>query len=158
MIRSIEFRAMNTAVMLAAEGEGAIAGMYAAKVFIDECEQRFSRFLPASELSELNRSAGNWCQVSNELMDMLQLSIMYHHETNGIFDPSILSDLKRIGYDRSMNEIRANGAASNAPVSKRTAQPAFNEIGIDVNEKRVHLPHGLEIDLSGIAKGWIVEK
>jgi len=158
MIRSIEFRAMNTAVMLAAEGEGAIAGMCAAKVFIDECEQRYSRFLSASELSELNRSAGNWCQVSNELMDMLQLSIMYHHETNGIFDPSILSDLKRIGYDRSMNEIRANGASKPAHASNRTSRPAFNEIFFDFTDNRVRLPRGLEIDLGGIAKGWIVEK
>ena len=109
MIRSIEFRAMNTSVMLAAEGEGAIAGMYVAKTFIDECEQRFSRFLPASELSDLNRSTGEWIQISDDLMDMLQLSMKYHIETNGIFDPSILSDLKQIGYDRSMDEIRANG-------------------------------------------------
>lgn len=50
MIRSIEFRAMNTTVLLAAEGERAIEGMQAARIFIDECEQRFSRFLPASEL------------------------------------------------------------------------------------------------------------
>ena len=117
MIRSIEFRAMNTSVMLAAEGEGAIAGMYAAKTFIDECEQRFSRFLPASELSELNRSAGDWIQVSDDLMDMLQLSMKYYTETNGIFDPSILSDLKRIGYDRSMDEIRSSGVRNIGHVS-----------------------------------------
>jgi len=85
MIRSIEFRAMNTSVMLAAEGEGAIPGMYAAKSFIDECEQRFSRFLPGSELTELNHSAGDWLQISKELMEMLQLSMKYHNETHGIF-------------------------------------------------------------------------
>jgi FAD:protein FMN transferase len=109
MIRTIEFRAMNTSVMLAAEGQGAIAGMYTAKTFIDECEQRFSRFLPASELSALNRSAGNWIQVSDDLLDMLQLSVRYYTETNGIFDPSVLSDLKRIGYDRTMDESAVVG-------------------------------------------------
>src|ERR1044071_7657539 len=104
MIRSIEFRAMNTSVMLAAEGEEAVAGMYVAKTFIDECEQRFSRFLPASELSDLNRSAGEWVRISDDLMDMLRLSMKYYMETNGIFDPSVLSNLKQIGYDRSMDE------------------------------------------------------
>ena len=158
MISSIEFRAMNTSVMLAAEGDGAIPGMYAAKMFIDDCEQRFSRFLPASELTELNRYAGTWLQVSEELMDMLQLSVKFHQETKGIFDPSILSDLKRAGYDRSMTEIRANGVRSLPGISNRVPHPAFDEISFDIDSRRVRLPRGLEIDLGGIAKGWIVEK
>ena len=158
MIRSIEFRAMNTSVMLAAEGEGAIPGMYAAKSFFDECEQRFSRFLPGSELTELNHSAGDWLQISKELMEMLQLSMKYHNETHGIFDPSILTDLKQAGYDRSMDEIRANGASLASSVSKRSSRPAFAEVSFDPAENRVRLPYGLEIDLGGIAKGWIVEK
>jgi FAD:protein FMN transferase len=158
MIRSIEFRAMNTSVMLAAEGQGAIAGMYAAKTFIDEHEQRFSRFLPASELSDLNRSAGEWFLVSDDLIEMLRLSMKYYSETNGIFDPSILSDLKQIGYDRSMDEIRANGASIPTIISNRTSRPAFHEISFDLLNHRIRLPRGMEIDLGGIAKGWIVEK
>src|ERR1041385_1289891 len=158
MIRSIEFRAMNTSVMLAAEGEGAIPGMYAAKTFIDDCEQRFSRFLPGSELTELNHSAGDWLLISNELMEMLQLSMRYHRETYGIFDPSILIDLKQAGYDRSMDEIRANGASLPSGSSKRDPRPAFQEMSFDLAANRVRLPRGMEIDLGGIAKGWIVEK
>jgi len=42
--------------------------------------------------------------------------------------------------------------------SKRTSRPAFNEIGFDPTDNRVRLPRGMEIDLGGIAKGWIVEK
>jgi FAD:protein FMN transferase len=158
MIRSIEFRAMNTPVMIAAEGEGAIPGMYATKTFIDECEQRFSRFLPASEVTELNHSAGDWLQVSDELMEMLQLSMKYHYETHGIFDPSILTDLKQVGYDRSMDEIKTNGVSVPSGISKRTSRPAFREMSFDLAENRVRLPYRMEIDLGGIAKGWIVEK
>ena len=158
MIRSIEFRAMNTTLLLAAEGELAIEGMQAAKSFIDECEQRFSRFLPASELTELNRSAGEWLRVSDDLMEMLQLAAKYHQETSGIFDPSILADLRRAGYDRSMDDIRANGAGSTSVVTKRTSQPAFGEISFDLADRRVRLPRHMEIDLGGIAKAWIVEK
>jgi thiamine biosynthesis lipoprotein len=158
MISSIEFRAMNTSVMLAAEGDGAILGMYATKLFIDDCEQRFSRFLPASEVTELNRYAGNWLQVSDELMELLQLSMEYHKSTKGIFDPSILSDLKQAGYDRSMDEIRAQGVHDLPEVSNRLSRPPFDEISFDIDNRRVRLPRGLEIDLGGIAKGWIVEK
>lgn len=158
MIHSMEFRAMNTTILLAAEGERAMEGMQAVKVFINDCEQRFSRFLPESELSTLNHSAGDWHTISDDLMDMLQLSMKYYFETRGLFDPSILTDLKWTGYDRSMDEIRANGEYSSPLASKRTSKPAFHEITFDSAHNKVRLPRGMEVDLGGIAKGWIVEK
>jgi thiamine biosynthesis lipoprotein len=156
VIRTIEFRAMNTSILLAAEGERAIEGMQAAKTFIDESEQRFSRFLPASELTELNRSAGEWIVVSPDLMEMLQLAVKYYSETDGIFDPTILRDLKRVGYDRSMDDIRKDGVTSFD--STRTSGPGFREMEFNLAESSVRLPRGMEIDLAGIAKGWIVER
>ena len=158
MIRSIEFRAMNTTVMLAAEGGLAIEGMQATKSFIDDCEQRFSRFLPASEVTELNQWAGRWHKVSDELFEMLQLSVKYHQETGGIFDPAILKDLKRAGYDRSMDEIRSTGLVAGGPASVPSWRPVFLSIELDRASRQVRLPHGMEIDLGGIAKGWIVKQ
>jgi len=158
MIRSLEFRAMNTTIMLAAEGERAIEGMQASKSFIDECEQRFSRFLPASEVTEMNRSAGDWLQISDELLEMLQLAQKYYEETHGIFDPSILADLKHAGYDRSMDEICAKGAADPASAPLRTSRSAFTKIELDPAGKSLRLPRGTEIDLGGIAKSWIVQQ
>jgi FAD:protein FMN transferase len=158
MIRTIEFRAMNTTILLAAEGELAIEGMQAAKAFIDECEQRFSRFLPASELTEINRFAGEWTPVSDDLMEMLELAQKYYQETEGLFDPSILPQLKLAGYDRSMDEIRMHGAVEAASSSRRPSRQAFEQVNIDPIAKRFCLPHGIEIDLGGIAKGWIVNQ
>jgi thiamine biosynthesis lipoprotein len=158
MIQTMEFRAMNTAIVLVGEGEGVFHGMQAAKQFIHESEQRFSRFLPASEVSALNASAGQWHAVSSELMDMLQLSMKYYFETKGLFDPSILSDLKSMGYDRSMDDIRAQGGTTLSHASKRTSRPAFHEMELNPADNLVRMPYGMEIDLGGIAKGWIVEK
>lgn len=151
-----EFRAMNTSVLLALETyDGGADGLQAAQNFIQNCEQRFSRFLPNSELSRLNQCAGEWRSVSADLMEMLTLSLKYYEETNGLFDPSILPDLKRVGYDRSMDEVRGR---ITAPASKRTPRPALSEIEFDLPRERVRLPRGVEIDLGGIAKGWIVDK
>ncbi len=159
MMQTLEFRAMNTNVLLAAEGhDWAVVGLQATKAFIEECEQRFSRFIEESELSALNRSAGTWANVSKDLMDILIQSLHFYEETEGLFDPSILPDLKRVGYDRSMNEIRAEGYRSTGPASKSVQRPSFTEIEIDPSDSRVRLPKGMEIDLGGIAKGWIVEK
>jgi FAD:protein FMN transferase len=156
-MQMLEFRAMNTSVVLAAEGQDrTVAGLHATRAFIEESERRFSRFLPESELSRLNRSGGHWTTTSEDLMDVLRQSLAFHEETAGLFDPSILSDLKRAGYDKSMDEIRAHGAAS--PGSPRVSRRALNQIRLDPPGRRVRLPEGMEIDLGGIAKGWIVER
>ena len=158
MMRTMEFRAMNTDILLAAEGEQATEGMQIAKTFIDDCEQRFSRFLPDSELSQLNHSVGGWTHVSNDLLEMLHISMSYYFETKGIFDPSILTDLKWMGYVRSMDEIREGGATLPPHASERTHRPAFHEMTFNLTDSRVRLPRNMEVDLGGIAKGWIVEK
>ena len=68
----IEFRAMNTDVLVAAQGPLANDRMQAARDAIEAGERRFSRFLQESELSQLNRSAGQWFDASPEMMDVLQ--------------------------------------------------------------------------------------
>jgi thiamine biosynthesis lipoprotein len=158
IVQSLEFRVMNTSVLLAADGhDHALAGMEAARVFIEDCERRFSRFLPDSELSQLNRAAGRWCSISPDLMALLVQSLKFYQETGGLFDPSILPDLKRVGYDKSMDDLRALGA-SPASASTQMPRPAFDEIGLDLVGGRVCLPPGVEMDLGGIAKGWIIDR
>jgi thiamine biosynthesis lipoprotein len=157
-MQTLEFRAMNTSLLLAADGnERAVAGLQAARAFVEVCEQRFSRFLPDSELCRLNRSAVKWYPISEDLMELLALSLRYFDETDGLFDPSILPDLKRVGYDKSMEVIRARGLVDSS-AAPRVIRPAFNTIEFDRPGGRVRLPRGLELDLGGIAKGWIVEK
>ena len=156
-MQTLEFRAMNTAVILAAlEHPGATPTLEGARRLIEHYEQRFSRFLPSSEISQLNQSAGEWKAVSPELIDLLTQSLGFLGETDGLFDPSILPDLRRAGYDRSMDEIRRNGAS--APASDAGTRGRLQQIEIDAERGWIRLPAGVEIDLGGIAKGWIVEK
>jgi FAD:protein FMN transferase len=158
MMQTLEFRAMNTSILLAAEGdEWAAAGLQATRAFIEVSERRFSRFLPDSELSTLNRAAGEWYSVSEDLLELLALSLGYFDETDGLFDPSILPDLKRAGYDKSMDALREQGNVD-VPAQARVARPALTEIELDLAGRRARLPHGLQLDFGGIAKGWIVEK
>lgn len=157
-MQTFEFRAMNTSVFMAAEGDDwASVGMQAARQLVDEYVQRFSRFLPDSELSRLNESAGEWFPVSEDLMELLTRSMEYYNETGGLFDPSILPDLKRAGYDKSIDEIRTQGAGM-PPAADQTSRPAFNEIRFDFTHRSVKLPARMLVDLGGIAKGWIVYK
>ena len=155
----LEFRAMNSDIVLAAEGDpGQIShGYQAARQLIEGCERRFTRFSAESELSLLNRSAGRWFSASAELLELVRLSLAYFHRTGGLFDPSILPDLKRAGYDRSMDELRWRGAGKEIP-ERGVLNPGFDTIRLDEDAGKIWLPSGMEIDLGGIAKGWIAEQ
>ncbi len=154
------FRAMNSEIVLLAEAETerARAGFDAARNFIEASERRFTRFSEESELSSLNRSAGHWFQASADLFEVIQEALVYFHKTHGLFDPSILPSLRRAGYVQSMDEIRRLGAtpepASPSPASSST----FEALELNEAESAIRLPADMQIDLGGIAKGWIAER
>ena len=69
-MRYREFRAMNTSILLAASGlaEEIEVGFNRTEEFVQASERRFTRFSEDSELSQLNRSAGVWFEVSDDLI------------------------------------------------------------------------------------------
>ena len=149
---------MNTDVLIAAQGPLAQDGMQASRELIEAGERRFSRFQQKSELSQLNCSAGQWFDASSEMMDVLQKARHFFDTTNGLFDPTILPDLMRVGYDRSMDEIRAQNKIVSSSASERGPKADFSEMELDLNSSRVRLPKNMQLDFGGIAKGWIVDK
>ena len=158
-MEKFHFRAMNTDVLFAAEGTLAqlTPGFEKANQFIVESERRFTRFSEDSELSQLNRAAGTWFHASPDLLEVILLAERYVEQTQGLFDPSVLPDLKRIGYDRTMDLIRAEGVFSLPTPTPRQCTP-FDGIVIRPAESLICLPPGMLLDLGGIAKGWIAEQ
>ncbi len=156
-MQTLSFTAMNTAVLLAAEGsEDVEPALQRAQALILHLEQRLSRFLPESELSQLNRSAGEWHGVSADLMELLTQAAAFSHETGGLFDPAVLPALERAGYDRSMTDIRVHGAGHAA--AEMSPRRTMQELELDPERCRARLQHGMQLDLGGIAKGWIVDR
>jgi len=154
-----EYPAMNTTIQVAAEGSRneLEPGFGEVRRFIAACEARFSRFRQDSELSRLNRSAGTWFQASAEMFDLVQEALELYHLTGGLFDPSILKALQRAGYDRSMDIIQTSGPRSALPLYQPTTS-SLGQVGLDPDNTAIFLPPGVQIDLGGIAKGWIAEK
>ncbi len=154
-----EFRAMNSDILLAASGSDPKAiqrGFLMARQFINQSEQRFTRFSDTSELAELNRSAGTWFRASSEMFQVIQEAHRLAIETDGLFNPAILPALKQAGYDRSMDEIREDRPRNEAviPFEKHD----FRTIRLDPETNSILIPPGMQIDLGGIAKGWIAEQ
>ncbi len=165
-----EFRAMNTDILLAAEGPTEEISFVFLQVqsFIEASERRFTRFSENSELSALNRSAGSWFDASAEMYELISLALRFHEktrfqgETRSLFDPSILKALERAGYDRSMEQVKMGESKpydqlTEAPGGPETAAQ-FSDIRLNPALRQIYLPAGLRIDLGGIAKGWIAEQ
>jgi thiamine biosynthesis lipoprotein len=154
------FRAMNSNIVLAAEGElsQVESGLAAVQNFIEESERRFTRFSEQSELSALNRSAGSWFQASPDLFEVVREARIYFHKTNGLFDPSILPNLKNAGYIHSMDEIRRVGSAPQPARHLQASISTFASVELNETNSSIRLPADLQIDLGGIAKGWIAEQ
>ena len=158
MMQYDEFRAMNTDIVLAAEGdaEQVARGFRQAAEYIRTMEARLTRFAETSELAQLNRSSGTWFHASDELFAIVREARRLFDQTDGLFDPTILDALENIGYDKSMDEIRAAGVtAPRAPT--QSARYDFRAAQFDDATRAIFLPRGMRLDLGGIAKGWIAE-
>lgn len=154
-----EFRAMNSQIVFAAEGNpnDLQQAFQEARAAMEAEERRFTRFCETSELSALNRASGEWVSVSRPMYQVVELALMFAGETGGLFDPSILDALKAAGYDRSMDEIKRNGVQLRR--GQALVRPAdIHSVELDPDRSAIRLPRGLHLDLGGIAKGWIAER
>lgn len=154
-----QFRAMNSDIVLAASGPDSNLikqGFTLARLFFQLSEQRFTRFTETSELAELNRSGGSWFKASEEMYQLIELARHMAVETDGLFNPAILPALKQIGYDRSMDLIRSSPPRMSSIQVMEIDD--FRQVQLDAENRSIFLPEGMQIDLGGIAKGWIVER
>jgi len=155
------FRAMNTDITLAAQGDPAHVnrGFEKAQEYIEASERRFTRFSEDSELSQLNRAAGSWFHASEDMTFVVSLAKLYVEQTGGLFNPSILSELERIGYDRSMDLIRAEESLLPPARFTQSSRPLpLDGLLINPDENLIYVPNEMRLDLGGIAKGWIAEQ
>jgi thiamine biosynthesis lipoprotein len=152
-MRSYRFPAMGTEVhvLLPADRGGAITPVR--ELFAD-WEARLSRFLPDSELSQLNARASERVVVSSLLFGVVTACVDAARATGGAFDPTLLRQLVRIGYAEPFS--RMPPSAEPAPGSAEGGG-RWRSIVLDPGSRAVTLPAGCALDLGGIAKGMAVD-
>jgi thiamine biosynthesis lipoprotein len=150
------FRAMNTEIAVAAPELSDRAERELAREVEDlfrETERRFSRFLPSSELAQLNRADGP-ITVSCELLELLLCARAHAMDTEGTFEPAVGAAMRASGYDRSFAPGELDRDAP--PRSARRASIAI--LDIDEEHRRVARPPHVEIDLGGFLKGRTADR
>ena len=153
MARS-QFRAMGTTVSLLLLEEQSEEGTTLVQDLFDEWEQMLSRFLPESELSQLNRRAGAYVMVSPLLFNVMEEALEAARATRGLYDPTLLYQLQQMGYDRSFDTLDLQ-----QPMNEQDAHPGgdWRSIELDRYRQWIHLPEGVGVDFGGIAKGMVVD-
>ena len=163
MLHERHFRAMNTDVGVWVWSTAAVRAPiigrsleWAEGVFA-RVEDELSRFRSTSALSRLNQAAGRGPQaVSPLLWTVLLSALQAADDSGGIYDPTLLRTLERIGYDRSFEAIqRPRRVRRPSP-----AEPAFGSwrrVRLDDAAHSVSLPTDVALDFGGIAKGWTVD-
>ena len=137
------FRAMGSdAHLVVVGGPPALVG--AARARIADLESRWSRFIDTSEVSELTQRAGEAVPVSPDTRLLVTRAVTAWWLTGGAFDPTVLGDVVRAGYDRSFEELR--------PASARSLlQPGCD--AIEIGADTVRLAPATGFDPGGIGKG-----
>ena len=153
-MRRAEFRAMGPTIsMLLPEGQAESGAQIVCALF-SEWEATLSRFLPESELSRLNEHAGIPVAVSDLLYSVLATALTAAQATEGVYDPAMLDQLVKIGYDRTFDEL---AAVDFDPIIPGEPGGRWRGIKVDPIRRHVTLPVGIKLDFGGIAKGMAVD-
>lgn len=112
-------------------------------------EARWSRFLPTSDLSRLNRSGGGRHRVHPDLITLVETMRSAARLTGGRYDPTMLCEIIDAGYAASIDDPRRVSIAVDLP----SIGHSVHDILVDRHGSAVHLPPGLGLDPGGIGKG-----
>ena len=118
-------------------------------------EQTLSRFLPDSELSQLNQQTGVPVPVSELLYRVLATALTAAQATEGVYDPALLDQLVRLGYDRTFERLPT--VSQFDPIIPGEPGGRWRGIKVDPIHRSVTLPAGIKLDFGGIAKGMAVD-
>jgi thiamine biosynthesis lipoprotein len=149
------FRAMGTEVELFLDvpSNGWTAGVFASvRREFARLEAVLSRFRSDSELAILNRSGR--IRAGVDLLRVTELALAARERTGGRFDPTVHDALVAAGYDRTFDEVGADGAV----VATRPGSSCGGAVTVDTSTGEIVLAPGARLDFGGIGKGYAVDR
>ncbi len=147
-----EIFAMDTIMDLTVYGGSASELLTEARQLVQKYEGLFSVNIKTSDVAKLNQSAGRPVQVSPETYELIQKSIGITKETEGLFDISIYPLVRAWGFTKGEYRVPE-------PEELRRLLEKVDASKIQLGpDNKVTLAEGMEIDLGGIAKGYLSQK
>lgn len=125
----------------------------AARERLATLEQRWSRFLPGSDISRLARANGEWLVVSPDTWTLLETMVSAYELTAGRFDPTMLHEIVSTGYATSVDDGSRVSVTVDLPHPDATVADIATDVMADTHAHLAKLPEGMGIDPGGIGKG-----
>lgn len=144
--------ALDTVIDIKAYGDNAQNAVSAAREEIYRLEDLFSVTKETSEIFKLNHSEGQEVAVSDETYSLLVKAKSLSENTNGSFDVTIYPVLKLWGFTEEEYTV-----PSQQDISSALECVGYENIILSDNNT-VMLTNGAQLDLGGIAKGYIADK
>jgi thiamine biosynthesis lipoprotein len=134
-----------------------------ARRFLLDAHDSLSRFLPDSELSQLNRDPRPDVPATPLLRSLAAAVAIAGANSGGLVDATLLTEIERAGYRESLGE-QAPVPLPDALASRDGRAPASPQrasrwrlVGADEDAGTVVRPPGVAIDSGGIAKGLLAD-
>jgi thiamine biosynthesis lipoprotein len=154
--RAASFRAWGTSVVIAVTDARALPS---ARATVDGLLERVgaacSRFTGDSELSRANARAGTAVGISALLAELVGTGLEAARSTEGLVDPTLGTELRAAGYDRTWALVRTRDSWALRPVAPRRA--TWRDVELDRDRLLLTVPRGLELDLGATAKAWTAD-
>ncbi len=147
---------MGTRIHAELKAEDAERGQALLEAVLEEMrriEAEYSPYIEESELSRLNREAGQgWVKTTAEMVELLSKSAQISRMTGGAFDITYASVGRYYDY-------REGERPDDEAIAESLAAINYEFVEIDQQGQRVRFAHPLVyIDLGGIAKGYAVDR
>lgn len=145
-----------TVTVVSMDREAADSAVEAAFKEIDRLENLLSLWKPESEMSVLNeRAAEGWTQADQEILDLLETSLEFSRLTEGAFDVTAGPLVRLWGF----HTREKNHLPTPEEIKEKKRIVGYRLVEIDSGNDAVRFANeGMEVDFSGVAKGYAVDR
>ena len=120
--------------------------------YLAQVDDAANRFRADSEISRLTERAG-WVTLSPTMTHLLDEALAAARMTDGDVDPTVGGAVRRLGYDRDLRLVTADGGPVRAVISP---VPGYRSLRLDGS--RLHKAAGVELDLGATAKAVAADR
>ena len=132
----------------------------------DRCEKILSKTLDSSEISKINAAGGQTVTVSDMTAEVIEKGLEYGALSNGVFDITIGKVTDLWNFHDFQTEDTSDSEAGTGEVTDPLPDPEllkeavhhvdYRKVSVDEDQVALQDPE-MEIDLGGIAKGYIAD-
>jgi thiamine biosynthesis lipoprotein len=157
------FGSQCTVIVADARPSDAAAAVIVLRRRLLEWHQRFSRFVPDSELTRLNSDPHGTVTVSPLMRRVIEAALRAAGATGGLVDPTLLDQIEQAGYESHFDQTGLPLAEALAQAPARRAggpspRASWRSVRTDRRTGTVTRPPGVRIDPGGIAKGVFADE